>query len=214
MATLPSGTLLAVATAFAASKTITAISNAAEAVVSAAGHGYQVGDIVQIYSGWGRLDRRAVRVKSVTTDTFVAEGVDTTNIEFFPVGSSAGTARKVTTWQQVSKYLNPNASGGEPKPVTVRFMDEDTETTLNDGFSAVSESFEIDADQFGTAAYNALRTLSDVQTNTILKKTLKTGSIILTPCTVALNENPKLSAGNIMTNTVSVSGNGRISRYN
>ena len=50
MATLPSGTLLSVATAFASAKTVTGISNAAEAVVSCTAHGYQVGDIVQIYS--------------------------------------------------------------------------------------------------------------------------------------------------------------------
>ena len=92
-------------------------------------------------------------------------------------------------------------------------MDEDTETNLNDGFSAVSESFEIDADQYGSSAYNALRTLSEVQTDTILKKTLKNGDIILTPCTIALNENVKLSDGSIMTNVVSVNGNGRLTRY-
>ncbi len=213
MATLPSGTILSIASAFAAAKTVTSISNAAEAVVSCTAHGYAVGDILQLYSGWGRLNRRAVRVKSQTSDTFVAELIDTTNTEFFPTGSGGGTVRKVTTFTQISKYLNPSQSGGEPKNVTVRFMDEDTETNLNDGFTAVAESFEIDADQFGTTAYNALRTLSEVQTDTILKKTLKSGAMIFTPCTIALNENVKLADGSIMTNVVSVNGNGRITRY-
>lgn len=213
MATLPSGTLMSVATAFAAAKTVTSISNAAEAVVSCTAHGYSVGDIVHIYSAWGRVNRRAVKIKSVTTDAFVAQDIDTTNTEFFPTGGGAGTVRKVTTFTQISKYLNPNQSGGEPKNVTVKFMDEDVETTLNDGFTAVTESFEIDADQFGSVAYNALRTLSDVQTDTILKKTLKSGAQIFTPCTIALNENVKLSDGSIMTNVVSVNGNGRLTRY-
>lgn len=213
MATLPSGTLLSVATAFASAKTVTGISNAAEAVVSCTAHGYQVGDIVQIYSAWGRLNRRAVRVKSVTTDSFVAEGIDTTNTEFFPAGSGVGTVRKVTTFTQISKYLNSNSSGGEPKNVTVRFMDEDVETNLNDGFTAVAETFDIDADQFGTSAYSALRSLSEIQSDTVLKKTLKTGSLIFTPCTVALNENVRMTDGQIMTNTVSINGNGRITRY-
>lgn len=213
MATLPSGTLLSVATAFATAKTVTGISNAAEAVVSCTAHGYQVGDIVQIYSAWGRLNRRAVKVKSVLTDSFVAEGIDTSNTEFFPAGSGGGTVRKVTTFTQISKYLNSNSSGGEPKNVTVRFMDEDVETNLNDGFTAVAETFDIDADQFGTSAYSALRQLSEVQTNTILKKTLKNGSVIYTPCTIALNENVRMTDGQIMTNTVSINGNGRITRY-
>lgn len=213
MATLPSGTILAVATAFAAAKTVSGISNAAEAVVSCSAHGYSVGDIVQLYSGWGRLNRRAVRVKSATTDTFVAEAIDTTNTEFFPAGSGGGTVRKVNTFTQISKYLNPQSSGGEPKRVTVRFMDEDTDTSLNDGFTAVQESFDIDADQFGGAAYAALRSLSEVQTDTILKKTLKSGVNIYTPCKVSLNENPKMTDGQIMTNAVSIDGNGRITRY-
>lgn len=213
MATLPSGTILSVASAFAAAKTVSTISNATEAAVSCTAHGYAVGDIVQIYSAWGRLNRRAVKVKSVTTDAFVAEGIDTTNTEFFPAGSGGGTVRKVTTFTQISKYLNASQSGGEPKKVTVRFMDEDTETSLNDGFTAVTESFDIDADQFGTVAYNTLRTLSEVQTDTILKKTLKSGSVIFTPCKVAMNENIKIADGSIMTNAVSIDGNGRITRY-
>lgn len=213
MATLPSRTTLAIASAFAAAKTVSGISNAPEAVVSCTAHGYSVGDIVQIYSGWGRLNRRAVRVKSVLTDSFVAEGIDTTNTDFYPNGSGGGTVRKVTTWQLISKYLNPQTSGGDPKNVTVRFMDEDTDTSLNDGFNATTESFDIDADQFGTASYTALRTLTEVQSDTILKKTLKTGVQIFTPCTVALNENPKMADGQVMTNAVSINGNGRVTRY-
>lgn len=213
MATLPSGTLLSVATAFATAKTVTGISNAAEAVVSCTAHGYQVGDIVQIYSAWGRLNRRAVKVKSVLTDSFVAEGIDTSNTEFFPAGSGGGTVRKVSTFTQISKYLNSNSSGGEPRTVTVRFMDEDVETALNDGFTAVQETFDIDADQYGSGAYTALRNLSEVQSDTILKKTLKNGSVIYTPCTIALNENVRMADGQILTNTVSISGNGRITRY-
>lgn len=213
MATLPSGTILAVATAFAAAKTVSGISNAAEAVVSCTAHGYSVGDIVQLYSGWTRLNRRAVRVKSVLTDSFVAEAIDTTNTEFFPAGSGGGTVRKVTTFTQISKYLNTQSSGGEPKRVTVRFMDEDTDTSLNDGWNAVQESFDIDADQFGTAAYTALRSLSEVQTDTILKKTLRSGVNIYTPCKVSLNENVKMTDGQILTNAVSIDGNGRVTRY-
>lgn len=213
MATLPSGTLLAVASAFAAEKTVSDISNAAEAVVSCTAHGYSVDDIVQLYSGWGRLNRRVVRVKSVLADSFVAEDIDTTNTEFFPAGSGGGTVRKVSTFTQVSKYLNPQQSGGDPKNVTVRFMDEDTEVNINDGFTAVTESFEVDADEFGSTAYNTLRSLSEVQSDTILKKTLKSGDQIYTPCKIAFNENVKLSDGSIMTNVVSVNGNGRVTRY-
>lgn len=213
MASVPTGTILALATVFAAAKTVTGISNAAEAVVSSTAHGYSNGDIVEVTSGWGRLNRRAFRVKSVTADTFVLEGANTTSTEFFPSGSSAGTVRKVSTWQQISKVMRPTSSGGDPKNVTVKFLESDVEESINDGFTAVSESFDIDADEVGQAGYEALRTLTDVQTNTILKKTLKSGSIIFTPCRVALNENVKMNDGQINACTVSINANNRITRY-
>ena len=213
MATLPTGTIYAVATVFAAPRTITAITNAVEGVVTSAAHGYTDGTILQITSGWGRLNRRVVRVKGSTVNTFVMEAIDTTNLAFYPAGSGLGTARSITTFQQINSILNPSASGGEPKTVTVKFLASDVETKLNDGFAAISESFDIDADEFGGAAYTALVTLSEVQTDTVIRKTLRTGSTIFTPCRVSLNQNPKLTEGQIITNAASIDGNGLVTRY-
>ena len=213
MASVPTGTIFSLATVFAAAKAVSAISNAVEASVSCTAHGYQVGDIVQLYSGWGRLNRRAAKVKSVTTDAFVAEGINTTNQEFYPLGSGGGTVRKISTFQQINKILNPSNSGGEAKNITVKFLESDVEENINDGFTAITETFDIDADEFGQASYAALVSLSEVQTDTVLKKTLKSGSTIYTPCRVAFNENVKLADGSIMTNTVSINGNGRLTRY-
>ena len=213
MASVPTGTIFSLATVFAAAKTVTAITNAAEASVSCTAHGYSVGDVVQLYSGWGRLNRRAARVKSSTTDAFVLEGINTTNTEFYPSGSGGGTVRKIITFQQINKILNPSNSGGEAKNITVKFLESDVEENINDGFTAITETFDIDADEFGQASYAALVNLSEVQTDTVLKKTLKSGSTIYTPCRVAFNENVKLADGSIMTNTVSINGNGRLTRY-
>jgi hypothetical protein len=152
-------------------------------------------------------------VKSATTDAFVAEGINTTNTEFYPSGSGVGTVRKATTFTTINKILNQQNSGGEPKNITVKFLESDSEESIFDGFTAVTESFDIDADEFGGTAYNALVALTEVQTDTLLKKTLKSGSMIFTPARIALNENVKMSDGSIMTNGVSINGNGRISRY-
>lgn len=213
MATTPTGTIFAIATAFGTAKTVTAISNAAEGVVSSTAHGFSVGTIVEVTSGWGRLNKRAFRVKTVTTDTFVLEGANTTNTEFFPSGSSAGSVRAVTTWQQVSKVMDPQNSGGDPKNITYKYVESDVEYSKNDGFTAITETFNLDADEIGQAGYEALKSLTDVQTDTILRKTLKSGSIILTPCTVALNENVVMTDGQINKVKVSVNANNRITRY-
>ena len=73
MARTPSGTITSVATVLAPAKTITGISNAAEAVVNSVAHGYTAGDIVLVFSSWGRLNYRAFKVKNPTADAFTLQ---------------------------------------------------------------------------------------------------------------------------------------------
>lgn len=213
MAQVPTGSTFYVATAFSAVKTTTAVSNATEAVVSSTAHGFSNGDIVEMTSGWGRLHLRAFRVKSVTADTFTLEGADTTNTGFYPSGTGIGSARKVSTFQQITTVMNPSASGGEPKNVTYKFVESDIEFNINDGFTATSYAMDLDADSIGTAGYTALKNLTDVQTNTILKVQTRSGSILFVPCTVALNEAVSFQDGNINRVKASFNGNQRGTRY-
>jgi len=213
MAQVPTGATFFIASAFAASRAVTAVTNAAEAVVTSTTHGYSNGDIVEITSGWGRINRRAFRIKSVTTDTFVLEGADTTNTTFFPPGSGAGSVRKVNTFTQITSVMNPSSSGGEPKTVTYKFVESDVEYSINDGFTATSYQLEMDADSIGSAGYTALKTLTDVQTDTILRVVLRSGSILLVPCTVALNESVSMQEGQINRVTAAFNGNNRATRY-
>ena len=164
------------------------VTNASEAVATSTAHGYSNGDIVIMYSGWGRLNKRAFRIKSVATDTFVLEGCDTTNTNFFPSGGGVGTVTKISTFTQITTVMNPSSSGGDPKTVNYKFVESDVEYSINDGFSATSYTLEMDADSIGSAGYTALKSLTDVQTDTVLKIITRSGSISLCPCTVALNE--------------------------
>lgn len=213
MAQVPTGSNFFVASTFAADKTVTAVSNAAEAVVTAT-HDFSAGDIVEMTSGWGRLNKRAFRVKSVTTTvSFVLEGADTTSTNFFPVGTGTGTVRKASAFTQITTVMSPSSSGGEPKTVTYRFIESDVEYLLNDGFSATSYSMELDADSIGSAGYTALKSLTDVQTNTILKIVMRSGSIMLIPGTVALNESVSFSDGQINKVKMAFNGSNRLTRY-
>lgn len=216
MARTPSGTITSVATVFAAAKTVTGVSNASEAVVSCTAHGYIAGDVVEITSNWARLNRRSYRVKSApTADTFVLELADTTSTTIYAPGSGAGagTVRKVTTWVQLDKTLNHNSSGGEAKKVVYKFVESDNEYSLNDGFSAVDRTFDIDADAISTPGYAALRSLTEVQTDTIVRKVAKSGATSYLPSTIALNEEEVEQDGQIVVCRVSISGNARSTRY-
>ena len=213
MAQVPTGTTFFIASAFATAKATTIVTNASEAVVTSAAHGFSNGDFVEIKSGWGRLHKRTFRIKSVTTDTFVLEGADTTNTTFFPTGSGIGSVRKVNTWTQITTVMNPQTSGGDPKQVTYKFIESDVDYSINDGFNATQYTVELDADSIGAAGYAALRTLTDVQTDTCLRLVMRSGSIVLLPCTVALNEVPVLQEGQINRVRAVFNGNNRPTRY-
>lgn len=213
MAQVPTGTTFHVASTIASAKTTTVVTNAAEAVVTSAAHGYTNGDIVIVTSAWGRLHKRSFRIKSVTTDTFVLEGCDTTNTSFFPAGNGTGTVQKISTFTQITGVMNPNSSGGDPKPVEYKFVESDVSYSINDGFTATNYTMEIDADQIGSAGYTALKTLTDVQTDTVMKMVTRSGSLILVPCTVALNEAVKLQDGQINRVSCAFNGNNRLTRY-
>lgn len=213
MAQVPTGSTFFIASTFAVSKTTTVVTNASEAVVTVTTHGYTNGDIVEITSGWGRLNRRNFRIKSVTTDTFVLEGADTSSTSFYPVGTGLGSVRKITAFTQITTTMNPQSTGGDPKTVTYKFIESDVEYSINDGFTATSYTLELDADSIGSAGYTALKTLTEVQTDTSLKIVTRNGALIFQPCTVALNEAIRMQDGQINRVNVSFNGNNRLTRY-
>jgi len=215
MAQVPTGTTFFVAPAsvIGAAKTVTVVTNAAEAVVTSAAHGYANGNIVLMASGWGRLHKRVFRIKSVTTDTFVLEGEDTTNTTFYPSGTGIGSVQLVGSMTQITSVMNPTSSGGEPKTVNYKFVESDVEYSINDGFSATSYAMDLDADAIGSAGYTALKTLTQVQTDTVLKMVSRSGAQIFQPCTVALNESVQLQDGQINLVKVTFNGNNKLTRY-
>jgi len=213
MAQVPTGSTFFIASAFAASKTTTIVTNATEAVVTSAAHGYSNGDIVEMTSGWGRLNRRNFRIKSVATDTFVLEGADTSSTTYYPAGTGVGSVRKISTFTQLTTIMNPQSTGGDPKTVTYKFIESDVEYSINDGFTATSYTLELDADSIGSAGYAALKSLTEVQTDTSLKIVTRNGALIFQPCTVALNEAIRMQDGQINRVNVSFNGNNRLTRY-
>ena len=213
MAQVPTGSTFYIASTIAAAKTTTIVTNASEAVVTSAAHGFSNGDFVLMTSGWGRMNRRAFRVKSVTTDTFVLEGAETSSTTYFPAGTGIGTASKLSTFTQITTVMSPTSSGGEPKNVAYKFIESDVEYNINDGFTATSYAVDLDADAIGTAGYTALKTLTDVQTDTVLKVVTRSGSILLVPCTVALNESVSMQDGQINRVKATFNGNNRAVRH-
>lgn len=212
MPTVPSGTLFAIASAYSAVINITAVTNATEAVVTtASAHTYQNGDIVEVNTGW--FTNRLARIKAASASVLTLEGFDTTSTTLYPTGSAAGTIRRVVTWTPVTTAMSPQVSGGDANVINYRYTDSLQTFSITDGFSPVVETLGIDADSVASAGYLALRTLTASGAMSALRKTLRGGGIVLTPCTVALNESVILQDGQINMVRATFNGAGAVTRY-
>lgn len=212
MAQVPTGTLFSVATTFGSAITVTAVTNATEAVCTATAHGLNTGDVVEFTSGWGRMNKRVFKVEAIDANSFKLLKADTSSTAHFPAGTGIGSVREVTAWTQLAKVMNPQVSGGDPKTVNYKFLESDVEYSINDGFTAVNQTLELDDDDT-TAGYAALRTLTDNQTDTVLKTLMRSGAVVYLPCTLAMNDLPKMQDGQINRIMVQFNGNNRHTRY-
>lgn len=97
MTRLAIGMVVEVEKTLAVADTITAITKANPAVVTATAHGWVNGAVIKITAfGMGEIDGQAVRVANVTANTAELEGIDSTNFGTF----TSGSAVEVTAWDQ------------------------------------------------------------------------------------------------------------------
>lgn len=113
--TLAVGTTVSIASTYAASMDMTAVSNANPAVATLeASHGVIVGDIIHITSGWDLLNNRVARVSAVATNDVTLEGIDTSDTDLYPAGTGTGSVREITAWTEITQITRAiNVSGGE-----------------------------------------------------------------------------------------------------
>lgn len=209
---LPNGAVVSVASTYAAAKTITAITNASPAVASSTAHGFVTGDLVEITSGWARLNRRIVRVTNITADTFSLEGVDATSTNLYPAGGGAGSARKISAWTQISQVLEFTTSGGEQQFVNYSFLESDAENQIPTVKSASSFTLSI-ADDATLPHYAVLSAANDDRVPRALRCSLPSGSQILYDGYVTLNKTPTLTKNEIMALQATVSMTSEPMRY-
>jgi hypothetical protein len=123
---LPDGSIISFGTTIGAAKTMSAISNAPEAVATLeASHGVIENDILVVTSGWLKLNNRIVRADSVSTNDVTFEDINTSSTAVYPAGSGTGSVKEVTAWTQLPYIKDFQGSGGEQQTVTEEFLDSD-----------------------------------------------------------------------------------------
>jgi len=195
---LPNGIILALATAYGDAKTISALSNANPGVATSTAHGFTDGDFIELTSGWQKINGRIIRVDDADTNSYELEGFDTTSTSLYPAGSGIGSARKITTFTQISQIIGLTTSGGDMQFSNFSFLENDFESQLPTQSSAQSLEIEI-ADDPSLAGYQALKTAGEDKAIRALKVTMPDGSLILYNGYVSFNETPTMTKDSIMT---------------
>lgn len=210
---LPNGSTVDLAATYGNSVTITAITNAATAVVTAAAHGLADGDYVEITSGWLGLNGRIFRVDNVTTGTFELEGINTTDTNRYPSGGGAGSLREVATTVQVAQITDVATSGGDQQFLTFGFLEENDDRQIPTTRSPQTITFTV-ADDPSQAFVPVAEAADQRRTPNGVFLNLPDGSKILYNGYLSFSETPSLSRNNLMVRTMTFSLSGRPTRYN
>jgi len=89
---LPNGFTIALATAYGAAKTVTAVTNANPGVATTSiAHGVTTGAFVEVTSGWQKLNSRIVRLAAAAGSAASYEGIDTSAVANYPIGTGIGS---------------------------------------------------------------------------------------------------------------------------
>ena len=208
---LPNGSTFEIASALAASKTATAISNANPAMVTSTAHGLVTGDYIVLTSGWGKLNNRVFRITIGTANDFTLQGVDTTSVTAFPAGQGAGSFKKVSSWVPISQITEVAFAGGEQQFLTFAFLEDTDEKQMPTSKSAISMTLTVADDP--TLAYVPVVEAADADLQPRpLKLNLVTGSVFAYNAIVSISSTPTVTRDELMTRAISLSLQARPTR--
>jgi hypothetical protein len=207
---------LAMQSALAAAKTITAITKAAPGVVSSTSHGYANGDYVRLtIQGMWQLNARVFRVCATATDTFQLEdvssgtGLSTAAFDTF----SSGTAEKITFGTSITTATSMNVSGGNFAQIDTTTIHGNQKSQTPGLPDAMSMNFDNLWDPTDSGQ-SAMKSASDAQAERCFKFTFGTGGkIMVFGGYVGFNGAPQGQAQDKITTAAVITANGTPTYY-
>lgn len=186
----------------ATSKTITAISQATEAIVTAT-HDFSIGDLIVIDEvvGMTQINKRVVRVKAVsTTVSFTCEGLDSTN---FSTYVSGGTASKISSFHTFDNMTSFSYPEPQPNRIPVTAIHDSTSKEVFGLDAAPVITANMNSDPLG-AAIVELRKASIAKSTKVFRVTTQTGNVLIFNAYVSGGRGFDGSAGAVATAQVSM----------
>lgn len=214
MQTFPNGTLIAVSTAFAAAKTISALSNANPATATSAAHALTAGTIGVLSSGWPDADSRVFRLINPVTNSFDLEGFDSSLTTRYPAAQGAGSFTPVSTWVTLSQVREMTKSGGEQQFFTWQYLEDRSGTQKQRPTFKNPKVINVTLDYDSALAwYAALDNADAAKSAVVLRATLPNGALLYYSVYPSFDADPSLDMNENMTNKATFSLLSRLTRY-
>lgn len=194
---LPNGATISIASTYGTAKTVTAVTNANPGVMTSTSHAISDASIIEITSGWSKLNGRIARTDNADANTFELEGIDTSSTTNYPAGSGTGSVRVISAWTQITQILEASSSGGEQQFATYSFLEDDTERQIPTNKSAQSMTLSIGDDQ-SLAHYAVLLAADQDRAARAIRISLPSGAVIYFNAYVTFNTTPSLTKNELM----------------
>ena len=166
---------IAMQSAIAATKTITAITKASPPVCTSTAHGYANGDYVALsVNGMWQLNDRVFRVANVAANTFELEGIDSTSFDTF----TSGTAAAITFGTSISTVTNISSGGGGYDMIDQTTIHSNSKQQIPGLPAAATYTMDNIWDP-SDAGLAALKVASDAQAKRAFKITFGTGGRVM-----------------------------------
>lgn len=200
---------VSIQSALAAAKTISAFSKANPGVATSTSHGYITGDYLKLtMQGMYQLNERIIRVTNSLTNSWDAEGVDTTNFGTF----SSGSSEKITFGTTLSSATDVTASGGDPEFADITTISDNIRKQVPIITSPFSISFDCIFDP-SDAALIALKAAADNIAQRAVQIAFASGARILFNGYVSAPLIPTGSAGEVVKTNVTITSSSRPTIY-
>lgn len=204
-----SNVAIAMQSAIAATKTITAITKANPASCTSVAHGYSTGDYVYLLiSGMYQLQARVFRITVSSVDVFTLDSTDSTLFSTF----SSGTAAKLTFGTTFGTVTTLNGSGGDFDFIDTTTVHDAIKTQVPGIASPLTYSFENIWDVADTGLI-AMKAASDLQAQRAFRFTFATGAIVTFSGYVGCSLVPIGSAQDKVTTPAVITAYGALSAY-
>jgi hypothetical protein len=202
---VPNGSVIHIASGYGAVRTMTAVSNAANAVATLeASHGVVDGDILEVTSGWSRLTDKIVRADAVAVNDVTLEGINTTSTTVYPSGGGIGSVREITGWTQLTQILQSGSNGGEQQFLEYQLLEADAQKRIPTFKSASGLTFSV-ADDPTLAGYILASEANDDRLQRAVRITLPDSSLLFYNAYISLNKTPSLTVNELMAVEVTLS---------